>query len=137
MENVVQTAVQERRGNSYVCPVFTRGCTKAVSSRYPHPIVTMASLTILAKECNFSSISTIHRVPKDQVYIIQQRQLRKEHQDTHYVSALFRYYKEMPVTFHEHSVLLSVDDKHKIKVGEPGHPVAAVERGKKVAIFYI
>ena len=70
-------------------------------------------------------------------YIFQQRQLRKEHQDTHYVSALFRYYKEMAVTFREHSVLLSVDDKHKIKVGEPGHPVAAVERGKKVAIFYI
>ena len=36
--------------------------------------------------------------------------------------------------FREHSVLLSVDDKHKIKVAEPGHPGAAVERGKKVAI---
>ena len=24
MENVVQTAVQERHGNSYVCPAFTR-----------------------------------------------------------------------------------------------------------------
>lgn len=32
------------------------------------------------------------------------------------------------------SVLLSIKDKHKIKVGEPGHPVAAVERGKKVII---
>ena len=68
MENVVQIVVQERRGNRYVCPAFTRECTKAVSSRYPHLIVTMASLTILAKECNFSSISTIHRVPKDQVH---------------------------------------------------------------------
>ena len=37
--------------------------------------------------------------------------------------------------FREHSVLLSVDDKpDKIKVAEPGHPGAAVERGKKVAI---
>ena len=33
--------------------------------------------------------------------------------------------------FREHYVLLSVDDK---KVGEPSHPVAAVERGKKVVI---
>ena len=64
-------------------------------------------------------------------YIIQHRQLRKEHQDTHYASALFRYYKGMPVMFREHYVLLSVDDK---KVGEPSHPVAAVERGKKVVI---
>ena len=67
-------------------------------------------------------------------YIIQHRQLRKEHQDTHYASALFRDYKEMAVMFRENSVLLSVDDKHKIKIGEPGHPVAAVERGKKVVI---
>ncbi|XP_071953699.1 uncharacterized protein [Antedon mediterranea] len=66
--------------------------------------------------------------------MIQQRQLRKEHQDTHYASAIFRYQKEMAVKLREHSEMLCVDDKHKIKVGEPGHPVAAVERGKKVLI---
>ena len=28
----------------------------------------------------------------------------------------------------------SLDDKHHCKVGEPGHPVAAVERGKSVLV---
>lgn len=27
-----------------------------------------------------------------------------------------------------------MDDKHHCKVGEPGHPVAAVERGKRVVV---
>jgi len=29
---------------------------------------------------------------------------------------------------------LSIDDKYKIKVGEPGLPVAAAERGKQVIV---
>ena len=29
---------------------------------------------------------------------------------------------------------LSIDDKHKIKIGEPGFPVAAAERGKRVIV---
>ena len=28
-----------------------------------------------------------------------------------------------------------MDDKHRCKIGEPGLPVAAVERGKRVVIF--
>ena len=29
---------------------------------------------------------------------------------------------------------MSLDDKHKVPVGEPGYPVASVERGKKVLV---
>ena len=32
------------------------------------------------------------------------------------------------------AVLVSMDDKHKIKCGEPGYPVAAAERGKRVVV---
>ena len=32
----------------------------------------------------------------------------------------------------EYATLLCVDDKCKISVGEPKHPIAAVTRGKKV-----
>ena len=32
----------------------------------------------------------------------------------------------------EHSMFVCLDDKHKIKVGEPGFPVAAAERGRQV-----
>ena len=36
--------------------------------------------------------------------------------------------------FHDHSSLLFMDDKHRCKVGEPGLPVATVERGKQVVV---
>ena len=36
--------------------------------------------------------------------------------------------------FRDHSSLLFMDDKHRCKVGEPGLPVAAVERGKQVVV---
>lgn len=29
---------------------------------------------------------------------------------------------------------VSYDDKHKVKVGEPGYPVAAAERGRRVPV---
>lgn len=40
----------------------------------------------------------------------------------------------MCIKFRSHSQLVCLDDKHKCKVGEPGLPVAAVERGKQVIV---
>ena len=34
--------------------------------------------------------------------------------------------------FRQHCAFLSIDDKHRIKVGEPNLPVAAAERGRRV-----
>ena len=31
-------------------------------------------------------------------------------------------------------MFISLDDKHRIKVGEPGFPVAVAERGRKVLV---
>ena len=36
--------------------------------------------------------------------------------------------------YRQHSTFVCQDDKHSIKVGEPGYPVAAVERGKQVLV---
>ena len=36
--------------------------------------------------------------------------------------------------FRDHSLLVFVDDKHHLKIGEPGLPVAAVERGRRVIV---
>ena len=33
-----------------------------------------------------------------------------------------------------HSLFVCMDDKHRIKVGEPNYPVAAAERGKRVLV---
>ena len=66
--------------------------------------------------------------------MVQTRQLRAYHPDVHYASALFRYEKEFAVKFSKITNLIFLDDKHRCKVGEPGFPVAAIERGKKVVV---
>src|SRR6266540_1739988 len=79
-----------------------------------------------------SSLQFTGRLPLK--FMIQTRQLRAYHPDAHYASALFCYEKEFAVKFHKITNFVFLDDKHRCKVGEPGFPVAAVERGKKVVV---
>ena len=65
---------------------------------------------------------------------VQHRQWRKDHEDTHYAACIFRYMREYAILFGRFSVLACLDDKHKVKVGEPGFPVAAAERGRQVLV---
>lgn len=67
-------------------------------------------------------------------FMVQARQYRLSHVDTHYAAALFQYEKEFAICYREHTTFVSLDDKHTIKVGEPGYLVAAVERGKEVIV---
>jgi len=67
-------------------------------------------------------------------HVIQKQLFRKDHPDAHYCAGLFCYQREQAVEFQENSTFIFIDDKHRIKVGEPGYPVAAVERGKQVII---
>ena len=67
-------------------------------------------------------------------HIVQRRQLRKFHPDAHLCAALFRYEREYAIRFRDISLFVCIDDKHKISVGEPNYPVAAVERGKEVIV---
>lgn len=67
-------------------------------------------------------------------YMVMARQMREDHIDQYYASAIFRYQKEFCVRFRSYTSLVCQDDKHTIKVGEPGLPVAAVERGKQVLV---
>ena len=67
-------------------------------------------------------------------FVVQQRQWRRHHVDSHYASASFRYMREYSITVREYCAFVCLDDKHKIKVGEPGYPVAATERGRRVPV---
>ncbi len=49
-------------------------------------------------------------------------------------AAVFRYQREMAVQFKEFSKFVCLDDKHRIKIGEPNFPVAAAERGRRVLV---
>ena len=65
-------------------------------------------------------------------YMAQARQFRKSHKDSHYAAAIFRY--QRAVMFREESMFAYMDDKHRIKVGEPNYPVAAIERGRTMLV---
>ena len=51
-------------------------------------------------------------------YMVQTRQLRKEHEDSHYCAALFRYLREFCIKYKEFVCFICADDKHKIAIGE-------------------
>ncbi|XP_065895962.1 uncharacterized protein [Dysidea avara] len=67
-------------------------------------------------------------------FMIQARQFRKTHPDEHYAAALFRYFREFAIKFKSITTMACLDDKRKIKIGEPGFPVAAAERGRRVLV---
>ena len=67
-------------------------------------------------------------------HMVQKRQFRNYHPDAHFCAALFRYMQDYAIKFRDISLFVCIDDKHRIKVGEPSFPVAAVERGKEVIV---
>ena len=66
--------------------------------------------------------------------MVQSRQFRHTHIDSHYRSALFRYEREFAVHYHQFTIFICQDNKHTIKLGEPDYPVAAVDCGKSLLL---
>ena len=66
--------------------------------------------------------------------MVQQRQWRKSHEDSHYCACIFRYMREYALLMRDVAMLVCVDDKHRVKIGEPSCPVAAAERGRQVIV---
>ncbi len=82
-----------------------------------------------------SAMKSLHYTGRFKLkFKVQQRQWRHQHVDSHYAAACFRYMKEYAITIRNYCTFVSIDDKHKIKVGEPGYPVAAAERGRQVLV---
>ena len=70
----------------------------------------------------------------DLKFKIQTRQLRSDHEDAHYAAALYKYLRSYAVNFSDYCTFACIDDKHNVKVGEPGLPVASADRGKQVIV---
>lgn len=80
----------------------------------------------------WSARVSLHYTGQFQVkFMIQQHQW---HHQQHYEAATFRYIREYALMVREYCLLICLDDKHKIKVGEPGCPVATAERGRRVPV---
>ena len=58
---------------------------------------------------------------------VQQRQWRKQHEDSHYAACLFWYEREYAVLMRAYSTFVCIDDKHRVKIGEPDAPVASLK----------
>ncbi|CAB4000679.1 Hypothetical predicted protein [Paramuricea clavata] len=147
IERQVETAVDDRRHDPTTSDgdVVTHLAT-AMNTRHlydsvvkdcgdgiPTPSIQWLRLQFWPRRCN--SLSATRQKGTLRIkFMVQARQFRKSHVDVHYASSLFRYQKEFAVKFREYCSYISCDDKHTIKVGEPGFPVASAERGKQVLV---
>ena len=142
------TAVHERRHDQVTylaAAISVRDLIEQVKKRCPEgtpiPSEQWTRLQFWPKNPRTKVASYYQKVIEIKM-MVQKRQFRKTHPDTHYAAAVFRYMREYAVHLHDHCLFISLDDKHRIKVGEPGFPVAAAERGKKVIVslqkeFYV
>ena len=131
------TAVHERRHDSatYLAKALSVRdlVEQKVSPRHSHTFSAVGASTVLPqKPPNQDCCSVPKRLPVKMM--VQKRQFKKSHVDEHYCAAIFRYLREYALQFRSESLLICLDDKHRIKCGEPGFPVAAAERGRRVIV---
>lgn len=140
LENVPELAVHERRHGqvTYLAAALSaQDLLTEVANRCPEgtPIPSEAWLRYQFWPKDPSKKSASQYTGRLKVkHMVQARQFRKFHPDAHYASALYCYLRCFAVKYSSYCIFASLDDKHHCKVGEPNHPVAAVERGKAVLV---
>ena len=140
LQEEVGLAVDDRRHSqvTHIARALSvRDLQEQVASRCPAgtPIPSRSWLSLQFWPKSAHAKSRVHYTGRFSVkYMIQARQFRKEHEDSHYAAAIFHYQREYAVMLREKCLFICMDDKHRLKVGEPNYPVAAVERGKRVLI---
>ena len=136
----IGNAVDDRRHSNIThmaCAISVPDLIEQVKARCPEgtkvPSTSWVQLQFWPKTIHAKS--KIHYTGKLNVkFMIQARQFRKSHDDAHYAAAVFRYQREMAVEFKEFSNFVCLDDKHRIKIGEPNFPLATAERGRRVLV---
>ena len=67
-------------------------------------------------------------------YMLRQKMIRKAHGDDHYANAIFKYAREYAVSMRDICSFVCTDDKHRISMGEPNFPLAALPHGRRVLV---
>ena len=135
-----ETAVDDRRHGEVVHlarVISVRDLVEQVKSQcsddIPIPSVEWVRLQFWPKTpCSKASLHHTGRLKVK--LMIQQCQWRHEHIDSHYAAAYFRYMREYAIMMREYCLFVCLDDKHKVKIGEPDFPVASAERGRRVPV---
>ena len=140
LEEDIGTAVDDRRHTQVVHlakAISIRDLREQVSNRCqpdtPIPSDEYIRLQFLPRRKN-TKTAEYYTGKLDVKRMVQQRQWRKSHEDSHYCACIFRYMREYALLMRELSALVCMDDKHRVKVGEPSCPVAATERGRQVIV---
>ena len=60
--------------------------------------------------------------------------IRKAHDDDHYTNAIFKYAREYAVSIRDICYFVCTDGKHKISMGEPKFPYAALPRERPMLV---
>ena len=134
------TAVHERRHDSatYLAKALSvRDLVEQVSKKCPQGTPIPSQQWVRLQFCPRNprtKTAALYRKRLPVKMMVQKRQFRKGHVDEHYCAAIFRYLREYALQFRNESLLICLDDKHRIKCGEPGFPVAAAERGRRVIV---
>ena len=131
------TAVHERRHDSatYLAKAISvRDLVEQVAKNCPLGTPVPSQQWIRLQFCPRTKTAALYRKRLPVKMMVQKRQFRKSHVDEHYCAAIFRYLREYALQFRSQSLLICLDDKHRIKCGEPGFPVAAAERGRRVIV---
>ena len=136
----VGVAVDDRRHSAVIHvakALSVRDLREQVVSRCPEgtPIPSDEWIRLQFAPASLSSHTALRYTGKLEVKRqVQQRQFRKSHPDSHYAACLYRYQREYAIQVRNYAVFVCLDDKHKVKVGEPQAPVAAAERGRQVIV---
>ena len=64
--------------------------------------------------------------------MIQQRIASKAHDDVHLAGTVYKYGGEYAVSIYDLVSFICTGNEHKISVGEPSFPVAALPHGRRV-----
>ena len=122
----------------------------AISARDLYEKITKEALKQNLTESEIPSLSwfKFHLWPKDFTthsalnytgcfsvkYIMQQRIVKKSHDDNHYANAIYKYARQYAIDIRDLTSFICTDDKHEILLGEPGFLLSALPCGRRVLV---
>ena len=139
LEEITPAVDDRRHGTSLHMPIAISVSdlrdiiSERLHKKFPDEVPDLPSvewIRLQFQPCNPYSSNCMRYTGKfDVKFSVQIRQLRKNHQDSKYMMVLIKYMKELAVRFAQNVVLISVDDKATIPVGELDTPVSTGVRG--------
>ena len=131
----VAAVSEQRHGTDYLylpVAISIKDLRQQVKSRLPDltPIPSSEWLRLLFWPCDPDTSRAMHHTGHFNIkFRIQSRLVQADHPDSKYAAVQYKYLKNFAVKFREHCLMICLDDKANVPVGEPGKPQATGVRG--------